>query len=300
VDVLAGERRAAGGDRLAHPGLMERDGVEVAFHENHPVGPSDGLPRLRQGEEDVRFVVERRVGRVEILRRLVLRHGAPAERDDAALGVGDGDHEPVAEAVVEAAAPVARHREARPCDGLGPLPLRAEVTKQVVPAGRRVAEPEGLGRGGRDASRGEVLAHGPALRRGEPRLEEARGGSVRGEERLPLRLGPARLGRQVVGGQRDAGAAGKRAGRLREAHPLAAHEEVEGGPAGSAAEAVEETPCLVHRERRGLLLVERAEPLPPRARLLERDLLADHLDDVRPLADLPQRLLGDEGHARRV
>ena len=59
-------------------------------------------------------------------------------------------------------------------------------------------------------------------------------------------------------------------------------DELEHVAAGLAPEAVEEALVRVDVERRRLLAVERAESLPRRPGLLQRDVVLHHLDDVRP------------------
>ena len=44
LDLLQGERRAAGGDRGAEARLVQRDDVEVALDEERSPGASDRLP----------------------------------------------------------------------------------------------------------------------------------------------------------------------------------------------------------------------------------------------------------------
>ena len=72
--------------------------------------------------------------------------------------------------------------------------------------------------------------------------------------------------------------------RLGEAEPLHLHDEVEQSAAGLAAMAEVDLLGGVHVEGRVLLLVERARPAELPARLLQRDVLGDHLHYVRALA----------------
>jgi hypothetical protein len=57
-------------------------------------------PRARGVEQHLALVEERRVGRVQILRRLVGIERAPTEGDDAVAQIGDRENDAVAEAVV--------------------------------------------------------------------------------------------------------------------------------------------------------------------------------------------------------
>ena len=64
-------------------------------------------------------------------------------------------------------------------------------------------------------------------------------------------------------------------------------------PLAPTPEAVVQPSFLVDRERRRLLGVERAQALPTPTDPLERDVLADHRDDVRRLTDVNDVVVGD-------
>jgi hypothetical protein len=83
---------------------------------------------------------------------------------------------------------------------------------------------------------------------------------------------------------------------LREADLLLKFHELEHVAADAAPEAVEEPLLAVHVERRCLLAVERAEPLPRRARLPERDMVLHHPYDVGLQPHVVDEGLGEEGH----
>ena len=77
----------------------------------------------------------------------------------------------------------------------------------------------------------------------------------------------------------DAGLRGQLAERLRERQAVALHDEAEDVATEPAPEAL---PALAHgsdHERGCLLTVERAQPLEGCPRLLQRDRLANHVDD---------------------
>ena len=71
-------------------------------------------------------------------------------------------------------------------------------------------------------------------------------------------------------------------------------EELQHVAADAAAEAVEEALVAVDVERRRLLAVERAQPLVGGAGLLERDVVADHHDDVGVVLQVVDELLREE------
>ena len=110
-----------------------------------------GRARVVRVEQDGALVEERRLGRVEVLGRRVGVERAAAEGDDAALEVGDREHDAVAEAVVGDGDVVARRPacrrptiSARREAGLG------EVLLERRPGVGRIAQAEaGDGVGGR-------------------------------------------------------------------------------------------------------------------------------------------------------
>ena len=87
---------------------MQREHVGVALDEDHPVALGGGRAREVDPEQDLALVVELAVGRVEVLRALVVAHRARAEAEHAAARVDGREHDPLAEAVVDAAGAVAR------------------------------------------------------------------------------------------------------------------------------------------------------------------------------------------------
>src|SRR5690606_16376 len=96
--------------------------VEVSFDEDRAVAAADGLPRLIDAEQRLTLSVDRRLGRVDVLRRLLgvrprrleaegrelrgvrIVEGATAERDHAPLRIEHGEHQPMPEAIVVAGA----------------------------------------------------------------------------------------------------------------------------------------------------------------------------------------------------
>ena len=67
---------------------------------------------------------------------------AAAEADDAAARVRDGEHDPIAEAVV-ADTVVLAGEHAGPHQGIDAVRIGAETAQQVVPTGWRVTDPIG-------------------------------------------------------------------------------------------------------------------------------------------------------------
>src|SRR4051794_14214699 len=81
---------------------MGSDDVKVAFDDHDAIGRADPVPRLMQSEEQIRLMEDRRFRRIHILGVIVAK-GTAAEADDRAFQIADRKHQPVTEAVVEAA-----------------------------------------------------------------------------------------------------------------------------------------------------------------------------------------------------
>src|SRR5258708_27614368 len=101
----------------------------------------------------------------------------------------------------------------------------------------------------------------------------------RGVERFEQRRALAALAAPALG-HGDARATRQHLDRLEESHLLGLHDELEYVAPGLAAEAVVELPFGAHRERRGLLLVERAAAHEVPSHAPERHGLRDDLDEV--------------------
>ncbi len=155
----------------------------------------------------------------------------------------------------------------------------------TIPAGRRPAELVGRDRLVGEASATEVGEGRLAgLRRGQDRVIE---GDGRVEDLAEARpTGVLALGPLV---DLDAGLAGQLAERLREGQAVALHHEAEDVAAQPAAEAMPALASRRHDERGCLLPVERTQTLVGRARLLQADRLADHVDDRQLALDLGGR-----------
>src|SRR6266404_5730737 len=289
-ELGGGEGGAERGHRLAEAVLMGHEAVEVALDEDGPAPVADRSLGDVEGVEHLALDVERGLRGVEVL-RLLARQRAPAEGHHAALHVADREEQAATEAVVEAGLVLAGQDEPGLHQDVVRDPLPAHDREQRVPALGRVAQAEALAHLG---------VHPTLLEIGARLLAAAlpqRGGVELGRERhhapqrfeLAVHLGCPRA--RV--GQGHPGALGERAHRLREGDAVLAHQEAEGVAARAAAEAVVDVALRVDRERRGLLGVEGAEPLPVLARALELHHLADDLEDVDAGADLVEVLLGE-------
>src|SRR5436190_500899 len=242
-------RRGKGGaerrDRLAEAVLVGHEAVHVTLHEQRAVLRLDRGARQVGGVEEVAFRVERRLGRVQVLGRLVAE-GAPAEGDGAPLEVADREEEPAAETVVDAGAVLALDREARRHERLlADLLAPHEIDERVPPFGGQ-AEAEAHRDLGVDSPRREVESR--ALAR---RLPQVLGVEARGELHHAEELFAAAVdGRAApILRERHARLLRERADGLGEGELVLAHEEAEHVAAHAAAEAVEDALLRIDHER---------------------------------------------------
>ncbi len=141
--LLRGERRAERCHGVGEPALVQRDAIEVTFDDDEPVFGRSGPPRDVERVKPTPFRVDRRRGRVEILRFATVERAA-AERDGFTRRRVRRDHQPIAVEIVEAALPLPQEPR-----GLGRLArdaVRIEFAQQRVPRIRCEAELERVDR----------------------------------------------------------------------------------------------------------------------------------------------------------
>ena len=98
-----GERRARRRHHVLHPALVHRRHVNVALNQVAAVSPRYGLPRLVQAVQLAALVVYQRLGRVDILRRLLVAGKyAPAEGHHPARHRVHGEYHPARIPVLQA------------------------------------------------------------------------------------------------------------------------------------------------------------------------------------------------------
>ena len=258
ADLVFGQGRAQGRDGVLEPGPDEGDDVHVALGDDEGALLARRRRRLGQAVQHPALVEERGLRGVEVL-GLAGAEDSSAEGDDPPALVGDGEHDAPAEAVIGRAGVV-----------VGP-DQKAGGDQQVL--GDAVA--------GQRPLDGAPGVHGKA--QAEPRdglVIQAAAAKIRqplaalGHAERLLEIGAGRL-HHIVKGLALAGplalfggvgrnlhprVAGQALDRLGKAHAFGVHDEVDDAAVGSAPEAVVEPLVLVDRERRGLLLVERAQP----------------------------------------
>ena len=138
-NVFLGERGAAGGDRSRHTGTVESDDIGVALAHHDLVVLGDVGLRPVQAVQHLRLGVDRRLGRVLVLGRIVGAGQDPtAEREGFARLGEDREHHPTPERVLHLVALVAERQPNR----LHHIGRRTEPSRQLVPVVGRPAELE--------------------------------------------------------------------------------------------------------------------------------------------------------------
>src|SRR5205085_2867926 len=213
-----------------------------------------------------------------------------------------GKPDAVTEAVVVALAPLRRAPLALD-DQAGVGEARAigvrgaEAAEHLVPGVGRVADREALDGLGGKSPLGEIVA-GACFARETLRVAGRDARHQRGE-RLGGAAGGAAAGRDLPR-NREPEARGEFLDRLGEGHVVVIHEEAEHRAVLAAAEAVVELLVRAHRERGGLLVVERAAGLVFAPGLLQRHAGADDLHDVGAGDQLVDEVLGDASQVLRA
>ena len=172
------------------------------------------------------------------------------------------------------------------------------MLERDVPAVRGVTDAEVRPGGLVEAALGEEVATDLRLGRLQLRHEEGRCRRVRVEQALPLTALPVRRRPALLTAQLDADPAGEHLDRVGEVEMLDLPHERDRVAGRATAEALVEAERGIHGERRGLLVVEGAQPLQPAAAgVAQRDVVADDLLQRHALTDRSDVLVANPpGH----
>ena len=172
-DVVGAEGRAARRDRGRDAGEVARHHVGVALDDDDAVIARDVALGEIEPVEHLRLVVDRGLGRVEVLRPVVVVVQPPrAEADHLTGHVADRPDHAAAEAVVDAA--LSLRDEAGAAELLIREARRAQRGVHARPAARRVADAEVRGGAGVEAPLAEEAPRGAGLGRRELRRGRTR------------------------------------------------------------------------------------------------------------------------------
>jgi len=144
LDMLGAKGSATRGHGVRHARNVRGHDVRVALDDDDLVLRCDRLLRQVQAVQELRLLVDRRLGGVQVLGRflIVIVQAAGAKAHRRPRDIADRPHKAATEAVVDAA--VALRPQARNLDLLVGEALGAQVVGEGVPRGRGVADPEML------------------------------------------------------------------------------------------------------------------------------------------------------------
>ena len=273
--------------------------IGVALDDDPALLLGDLLARKVDAVEHLALLVERGLGRVQVLGALVIvEELAGAEPDDITAEIANRPDEPAPEPVVDA--PVALAHEPPGHELCIGEALAAQVLRQGVPRLRGEPDPELPHDICVESALREELAADLGL--GRPQLlRVVRGRQLVGlDEPRPLALLLVYGSAAVDIAQLDPGLDRELLDRLGEGEVVDLLDEAEDVAALAAAEAVPHAPAGRHVEARAALVMERAQSLErPAARRLQGDVLAHDLVDAGPLAHGRDVVVTDPaGHAR--
>lgn len=284
--MLVAEGGATGRHGRGHPGQVHGHHIGVALHNHGLMALGDIAFGQIQTEQHRRLLVQHGFRGVDVLagHGVVVEDLARAEADHLAAAGTDRPQQPPVEAVHRPAAPLPRQPR-----GLQLLEFEAlahQMLCQGVPAGRREAATILFGGGTIEVALGQILTRRGRLGGIQCGGVELLRGGIGGDEPGPgaavtLCRGAATL---VVDGVADA--IGQPFDGLHKGDVLDLLDEGVGVAALAAAEAVEVPVIGPYVKRRGLLVVERAQPLERvRTRAFQLDVVTDDVLDPGALTD---------------
>src|SRR5215510_904708 len=95
---------------MGKAGLMQRNGVKVTFNDDYSFQTGNGITGHIQREECLALLEQRRIRRVQILRRAFAKD-ASSESHHTPTEVNDGKHHTTAKPIVTSGRMVSRHRQ---------------------------------------------------------------------------------------------------------------------------------------------------------------------------------------------
>ena len=142
--MLGTERRATRRHRVRHPRDMCCHDIRVPLDDDDPMVRHDRLFRQIQPVQQLRLLVDGRLGSIQVLGRLLVGvvQSARAKPHRRTRNIADRPHQSAAETIVDAAA--ALRTQARDLDLLIREAFGAQVARQRIPRGRSIADPEML------------------------------------------------------------------------------------------------------------------------------------------------------------
>ncbi len=292
--MLVRHRGSQRGHRVPDTCRGQGDNVHVSLHDERAARATHGVSVPVEPVEDLPLVVDRRFGRVEVLRPSLstpVQHAAP-EADDPSRERLDRKDEPPPEAVVGLRRALRRGRKAD---------LQQQVLREAV-LGRRLSERVPfIGSPSQAEALGRLCIDSPALHIGpsaptRPRIQELLAKPAPSERvRLVMRLkgvvSISAASSHLV--DLDAKALPEGLHRILEVHASPLHHEREDVARLPTSKTLVKALVGHHVERRRPVVVERTLPLPILARPLERHALADDAYEIGSRPDFLHEIVGD-------
>ena len=285
--MLLGEGGAHGGHHIVKARLVEGDHVDVALHQ-HQVGPLGALGKV-EGVDQPALVEHHGLRGIQVLGPLHPRQDAAGEAHHVPPHIDDGEHEPGAELVVDAAV-FPSHRQARVDEFHLAVALFREGPCQAVPLVGGGPQAEAGGGAGGELPLGDVVPHPRAPRAFQIVVVEP-GGVLVGRQK-PGPLFPARL----VGARLrhlHPRPLGQQAHRVGKGQVLHLHDKGDHPASLAAAEAVVD--LLIRRDGKGggLFVVEGAQAPQVVPLLGQVDVGGHHVGDLAAGHQLVDKLFRD-------
>jgi len=279
--MVRGQGGAESRHRILYPHPVQRQTIEVAFDNQRPPLVSHPPPRTVKAEECRPLPENRALRAVEVLGFAVVEDSA-AKGDEGSVTGADGEGETVTEAIVGRRAAFGPHGQTT-LDQRSLGMASGHVVDQAAPfVGRKTESVVAPPIFGKPASL-ELVPRHRSLSLLETFAEEMLRLFEQGSLPIALLPAPPRLGTSRR--EMNAIAPRKALHRFRKAEVLELHEELEDVAALVTSETVIQSLLGIDRERRGLLLVERAQTFPAAAPLFQTNVVANNLDKVRRLTD---------------
>src|SRR5688572_18236168 len=237
--MVPGQRRPAGGDGFGQAGHDYADHIQISLDQERAPSLPDLVAGQVQAVQNGRFLVDRALERVEVLRSFgVDPVGSPRSKTgDLTAGKLDGKGDPSAEPVVDPTILGALSQQPSSQRLLQKNVALRQNALQILPAGRRPADAELL-----DGDRGETALFDQISHRVLGSLELAfvirRSSTIHREKTLaaaPLFALPRRF---ILGRKLHPGLIGEDLEGLRELDALDLHDESKHVAAGFTSEAV--------------------------------------------------------------
>ncbi len=294
--MFSRQGRPQRGDGMGKSCLVERDRVEIAFDDDHGLGPHDRLARLIEGKQGLALLKQQGIGRIEVLGHAVVQYTS-TESHHTLAQIGDREHEPSMEFVVIPITVLSRASEPSCHD----LAMRESISrkefKQPIPFRGRHSNLERIHCRLLDTSFVQILtSRGTDLQITQIGLKPRHRGPVDFFNAMAL---PALHSFRRRLFHRNAHLVSKLPQHFRKGRPSNFGQKGEDISPSLTAEAVKHLFGRTDRERRALLLMKRAQPYKVLPRPPQRDVVPDDIRDIYPISYSILDIVGNQASAHQ-